>query len=551
MAPKQRAGAAQANALGSTRYGIEAVSRAAELLRQFSRASPRHATSELARSTGLSLALVERTMLTLRRHGFARTQHDGSHQLGLRWLQLADVRRRQVDVRLLALPVMRAIRDAVNETVILSIRVGDRRVNIDYVESTQAIRRLTQLGFEVALHIGATGRALLSGLPPDELEQYLQSSSLAVLATDTSIPREKLLEEIDHVRCHGYAVAFREITSDTAAVSAPIHDHTGDVVAALTISCPEDRFTRALKQACIDHATKAADTLSQALGYKAVSPERPVASANLTHTQAKASAEASTQQPKVGGAGGDIVTAVERAAKVLLAFTQSWDFLTLPEVATRSGLSKATAFRILATLVAEGLVFQNADNGTYGLGALNFRLADVVLSGIEVRDSARLVMRQVRNQVNETVVLSVREGDDCYHVKSFESRQSIGHSQPIGVALPVHATAPGRAMLASMTDDAVDAYLKRLSPAAKRALSGASAARLRQEIKTIRRQGHAVSAGEASGGGHAIAVAVPSPQGPSVAALHISFPQGRFTNDLEQRCIDALKRAAGSIAKPE
>src|SRR5262249_57801157 len=133
----------------------------------------------------------------------------------------------------------------------------------------------------------------------------------------------------------------------------------------------------------------------------------------------------SSQQGKGREGGGEIVTAVERAAKVLLAFTQSWDFLTLPEVATRSGLSKATAFRILATLVAEGLVFQNADNGTYGLGALNFRLADVVLSGIEVRDSARLVMRQRRNQVNETAVLSVREGDDCYHVQRFDSGQSL------------------------------------------------------------------------------------------------------------------------------
>src|SRR5262249_18718356 len=155
-------------------------------------------------------------------------------------------------------------------------------------------------------------------------EQYLQSSSLAVLASGASIPREKLLEEIDHVRRHGYAVAFREITSDTAAVSAPIRDHTGDVVAALTISCPEDRFTRALKQACIDHATKAADTLSQALGYRAVPPERHVASASFAHAQARAPAEASTQQHKARGAGGDIVTAVERAAKVLLAFTQSW-----------------------------------------------------------------------------------------------------------------------------------------------------------------------------------------------------------------------------------
>jgi DNA-binding IclR family transcriptional regulator len=153
--------------------------------------------------------------------------------------------------------------------VILSVRVGHRRVNLDYVESTQPIRRLTQLGFEVPLHIGATGRALLSGLSADELEQYVQSSSLAILATNTRIAEARLREEVEHVRRAGYAVAFREITSDTAAVAAPIRDHTGDVVAAMTISCPEDRFTSKLKQACIREITHAAETVSRALGYKA------------------------------------------------------------------------------------------------------------------------------------------------------------------------------------------------------------------------------------------------------------------------------------------
>lgn len=260
----------------TNRYSVEAVARAAQLLRQFSRVAPNHTTDELAQSTGLSPKLVQRTMSTLQRHGLVRTTHsldEGSgqerHRLGLRWLQLADVRRRQVDIRLLALPTMRTIRDAVNETVILSIRVGHRRVNLDYVESTQLIRRLTQLGFEVPLHVGATGRALLSGLSSEEFEQYVRSTPLAILATDTRIAEDRLREEVAHVRRAGYAVAFREITSDTAAVSAPVRDHTGDVVAALTISCPEDRFTSKLKQACIREITHAAESVSRALGYKA------------------------------------------------------------------------------------------------------------------------------------------------------------------------------------------------------------------------------------------------------------------------------------------
>jgi DNA-binding IclR family transcriptional regulator len=238
-----------------------------------------------------------------------------------------------------------------------------------------------------------------------------------------------------------------------------------------------------------------------------------------------------------------IVTAVDRAARVLAAFSQSWDFLTLAEVATRSGLSKPTAFRILATLMAEGLVFQNAANGTYGLGALNLRLADIILGSIDIRERARAAMRQVRTQINETVVLSIRDCDACYHVDSFESTQSISHSQPVGVPFPLHTVVAGRAMLAAASESDVDGYLKRLAPATR----GANARRLLLDIETIRRQGYAVSAGEASGGGHTVAVAVPNGEGASAAALHISFPQGRFTNSLEQRCIDVLQQAVAYI----
>ena len=115
-----------ANNRSTNRYSVEAVARAAQLLRQFNRVTPHHTTSELARLTGLSPGLVQRTMQTLKRYGLVRTgrspddcEDPDHYRLGLRWLQMADVRRRQVDIRLLALPMMRSIRDAVNETVSL------------------------------------------------------------------------------------------------------------------------------------------------------------------------------------------------------------------------------------------------------------------------------------------------------------------------------------------------------------------------------------------------------------------------------------------------
>jgi DNA-binding IclR family transcriptional regulator len=229
---------------------------------------------------------------------------------------------------------------------------------------------------------------------------------------------------------------------------------------------------------------------------------------------------------------------------VLSAFADSWDFLTLPEVARRARLSKPTAFRILATLSEEGLVFQNEANSTYGLGFLALRLADVVLGGIAIREPARPVMRAIRDAVNETVVLGILHGDKCYHIDSLEGSNMIAQSQPIGVGVPLHASTPGRALLAAMPDDDIQRYLRRML----RAAGPRSRSKLMQEIRQIRRDGYAVGAGDFMLGGQTIAVAFTDPNAAAIAVLHISFPQARFSNDLQERCIERLKDGARTIA---
>jgi DNA-binding IclR family transcriptional regulator len=259
---------------GVARYRIDAITKAVRLLRQFSRAKPRLSANELARSSRLSRPLAERTLLTLQHNGLIRRADDG-YELGLGWLRLADVRRRQVGMRQLALPVMRRLRDTLNETVILAIRAGSRRVNIDYVESTQAIRRTAQSGFEAPLHIGAAGRTLMSGLSPTELDDYFAAVPLMTFDGKTAVSRATIVDLLDRLRGQGFSVSLREITPDTAAVSAPIHDHTGGVVGALTISSPVDRFTPALERACISQVTKGAAEVSRTLGFNPGGDTRP------------------------------------------------------------------------------------------------------------------------------------------------------------------------------------------------------------------------------------------------------------------------------------
>jgi DNA-binding IclR family transcriptional regulator len=243
-----------------------------------------------------------------------------------------------------------------------------------------------------------------------------------------------------------------------------------------------------------------------------------------------------------------MVTAVDRAARLLLVLTQASDFLSLPEIARRAGLSKPTAFRILTTLAAEDLVFHNEANGTYGLGHLTLQLADSVLNRTPARENTRTAMRHIRDQVNETVVLSIRQDNACYHVDSIESTQSIGRTHAIGVPVPLHAAAAGRAMLAGLPQEQIAAYLRGITPG--RAPGGrVDREKLRREIDSIRARGHAVSSSEFAEGGHTIACAIPDSSGAAVAALHISFPQGRYTKELEQRCVEALKRGVQSLQK--
>lgn len=250
------------------RYRVTAVINAASILQAFSRERHRINADVIAAEINLSPALTRRTLNTLCHWGLMRRvdTEKNTYELGLAWLQLADLRRNQFDIREAALPVMRRMRDAVNETVILSVRVGYKRINIDYMESTKTIRRITQPGLEAPLHVGAAGRALICSFTADQLRDYV--SGFASDGPASNLPQlEPLAKETGKIRQRGYGIAIAEITRETAAVAAPVFDYTGNVVAALTISCPKDRFKADLKDACIEQAVHGARELSKILGH--------------------------------------------------------------------------------------------------------------------------------------------------------------------------------------------------------------------------------------------------------------------------------------------
>ena len=245
------------------RYKVEAVSRAVLLLDALRRTPGPISNEALAARTGLQRSALAASLGTLEQRGLIQrsTQEPEKVSLGLGWLRLADVKRQQIALREVALPLMRRVRDAVNETVSLGIRIGQSRVNIEYAECQHEVRRIVQPGFHVALHVGAGGRALMSGLDDTEIEAYL-----ATVQT-SQVEKSRLLAAIKAARRDGFAVVEGEVASDIGAIASPMRNHAGEIVATITVSMPEDRLTPQMRARCIREVMKAAREISLALGF--------------------------------------------------------------------------------------------------------------------------------------------------------------------------------------------------------------------------------------------------------------------------------------------
>ena len=249
-------------AAGENRYAVEAVTRAARVLALFDRARPRQSLAELAERSGVPRLTLRGILDTLAAHDLLIDEGDGFYRLGYAWLRFADVRRNQLDIRGSAVPIMRAIRDGVNETVILSLRIGDRRVHLDYVESTQPIRRITQPGHEGPVHVGAAGMVLMSGFSDAELAAYRERNP-EIAETEWAA----VLAGVAAAKRDGHSVVAGKVNVHTAAVAAPVRAYSGEIIATLTISCPTDRFTPELNDRCARLVMDGAAKLSRALGY--------------------------------------------------------------------------------------------------------------------------------------------------------------------------------------------------------------------------------------------------------------------------------------------
>jgi DNA-binding IclR family transcriptional regulator len=263
-------------------YAIGVLSRAFDILGIFSHARPSLSLGEIVTAVRLPKTTVFRVLSSLVERGYCECDpQTGKYSLGFELLRLADIRRRQTNVHDVAAPAMREIRNAVNETVILSVRAGDSRVHIDFVEGLHAMRRMADLGVPAPLYAGAASKVLLAGMNDDEIDAYLDRTDLAAFQDSTITDRAMLWREVRSIRKRGFAESKGELFAGGGALAAPIRDFSGKTIAVLDILTPEHRYTEKHRERCIAILLEGTRRVSERLGYR---PEMPVPAAKARKT---------------------------------------------------------------------------------------------------------------------------------------------------------------------------------------------------------------------------------------------------------------------------
>jgi len=202
--------------------------------------------------------------------------------------------------------------------------------------------------------------------------------------------------------------------------------------------------------------------------------------------------------------------------------------LTLEQIAAEVGLTRSNTHRTLQTLAHAGYIRRDKETGAYLCTLKMFELGARQLANMDVRRLAPPFMRELARQTGETVHLSVLDGLDVVYVDKIDSAQPLRAYSTVGGRAPAYAVATGKALLAFQAPD----YLQHYSESIKRHTDDThiSVTALKQELADVARIGYAINRGEWRKGIGGIATPIFNGLDKVTAALGISGPLERLTN---------------------
>ncbi|GAA0480634.1 IclR family transcriptional regulator [Paractinoplanes deccanensis] len=238
-------------------------------------------------------------------------------------------------------------------------------------------------------------------------------------------------------------------------------------------------------------------------------------------------------------ADGQGVRSVQRALDILSLLTEDRPLIAVRDIVAATGLAKTTVIRLVQTLEQSGLLW--ATNSGYMAGPGLWRWAHLARRSWELPPETQRMMRELAARERETVNVYVARDIVRVCIAQQESPQPLRHVVHVGDELPMWAGASAKVLLRN----APAPLLERI--AASSPYGEGHVRRMREWIDEADQQGYAVSHGEREAGLSAVAVPILGRSGTVVAALTLSGPTVRFTEDRVAAFAEALLKAAAQM----
>jgi DNA-binding IclR family transcriptional regulator len=253
-------------------YSIAVLDRALDVLEALAEGGEPLGVTALARRVGATKSAAYRILANLERRGFvSKDATTARYALGTRLAYLGQRSLGAFDLRQVARPVLEELHARFHETVNLGVLEGDEVVYIDMIESHHGLRMAARVGARDSVHSTSVGKAMFAFLPPEAIERRLQRP-LPRRTPHTIADPARLRRELERVRSRGVAEDHAENELGARCVGAPVFDHAGGVIAAISVSAPESRLDDNRAADVAAAVTAAAAEITKRVGGRAPEP---------------------------------------------------------------------------------------------------------------------------------------------------------------------------------------------------------------------------------------------------------------------------------------
>ncbi|MED4585281.1 IclR family transcriptional regulator [Brevibacillus choshinensis] len=249
-------------------YTIQTVQNAMQILRLFTIDKREWTLSEIATIKSMSISTTKRLLKILEDYGYLdRDSGTKKYRLGLSILKISGIIKSTMEIHREAQPILKKLVNDFGEAVHIGILEGTETVYLDKIESLHPVRLSSHIGKNNPVHCTGCGKVVLAYKEPkeqDEIIRMIERQGFYPFSSKTVRDVKELIDHLNLIKKQGFAVCVDEFSEGITSIAAPVYDYNESVVAAISITGPNNRMDI---PKMVEGAVKAGKEISKSLGY--------------------------------------------------------------------------------------------------------------------------------------------------------------------------------------------------------------------------------------------------------------------------------------------